>query len=122
MPSKAEAIIIKSDEYGAYTGLGLPLTLRTLSEGVGTLREPERHFLGVYQLHTNLNDGGFYGFFTNTSGDFTAAALAGLQAMGAPHTHGLLIRACSVFPSGVVPATQGERELFLQDSSSGDKW
>jgi hypothetical protein len=122
MPSKSEDIITKSDEYGAYTGLGLPLTLRTLREGAASLSEPERHFLGVYQLHTNVNNGGFYGFFTNASGDFAVAALAGLEAVGAPHIHSLLARACSVFPSGVVPATQGEREVLLQDSSGGDKW
>ena len=122
MPSKAEDIITKNDEYGAYTGLGLPLILRTLRESVATLSEPERCFLGVYQLHTNVNNGGFYGFFTNTSGDFAAAAFAGLQAVGASQIHGLLTRACSVFPGGAVPPTQGEREVFLQDSSGGDKW
>lgn len=122
MPSKAEDIITKYDEYGAYTGLGLPLILRTLREGISTLTEPERCFLGVYQLHTEVNNGGFYGFFTNTSGDFAAAALAGLEAMGAPKIHGLLTRACSVFPGGAVPRTQGERELLLRDSYGYDKW
>jgi len=73
-------------------------------------------------LHTNVNNGGFYGFFTNTSGDFTAAALAGLQALGAHHIHGVLTRACSVFPGSVVPPTQGEREVFLQDRSGGNPW
>ena len=118
MPSKAQEILANNDEYGAYTGLGLPLTLLALRRGNDSLSETERQFLGVYQLHTNVNNGGFYCYFTNSSGDLAAEALAGLERIGALHVRSLLSRACSIFPNGIVPKTQVEREVFLQDRSS----
>jgi len=121
MPSKAEEIIRNSDEIGAYTGLALPLIVRTVERGVGALTEAERQFVAVYQLHTNVNNGGFYGYFTNTSGDFATDALNGLERIGALHIYSLLAKARSVFPDGSVPRTQAERETFLQDRPS-DKW
>jgi hypothetical protein len=121
MPNKAEEIIMTRDEVGAYTGLGLPLSLRAHEEGLGVLSRPECYFVAVYQLDMDVNNGGFYGYFTNTSGDLAAEALAGLEHLGSRHIHSLLAQACSIFPSGQVPRTQRERELFLQ-GTSGDRW
>ena len=122
MPNKAEDIIANNDEAGGYTGLGLPLVIRASDQGYKTLSAAERYFVAVYQLDMGVNNGGFYGYFTGPSADNISDALAGLERMGADFTRGLLAQAASIFPNAQVPTSQGEREIFLQGDSSGDRW
>ena len=121
MPNKAEEIIDNNDEIGAYTALGLPLIERAVQQGYSTLSGPELLFISVYQLDMDVNNGGFYSYFCGPSADHAADALRGLEQIGARHIHSLLAQACSVFPGGDVPRTQGERETFLHDRSD-DRW
>lgn len=117
MSNRAEEIISNNDEIGAYAKLGLPLTIRAVKRGKETLSAPERQFLAVYQLHTDVNNGGFYGYFGNSAGDLVNDALLGLRNMGADRILDILKKACAFFPSGKVPATQGEREALFRSSA-----
>lgn len=112
MPNKA-AEILALDEVGAFCGLGMALLKKSERDGISSLSESERYFYSIYCLDMDVNNGGFYSYFTNPAGDLAADALAGLPRIGATHIHGLLQRASSVFPGGVVPKTQGGREIFL---------
>ena len=121
MPKKLTEILAQANTQ-AFCDLGIALLIRSERDGYASLAEPECRFYAVYRLDMDVNNGGFFGYFTNTAGNLAADALIGLEQMGACHIHSLLQRAASVFPGGVVPKSQGEREVFLDDSTPGDKW
>lgn len=112
MQNKA-AEILALGQVEAVCGIGLALLRKSERDGIIALTVPEQHFYSIYRLDMDVNNGGFYSYFTNTAGDLAGVALAGLPRVGALHIHSLLQRAAAVFPGGVVPKSQGEREVFL---------
>jgi hypothetical protein len=121
MPSKAEDILANNDEIGAYTELGVALIVRASHQGYNALSQAERYYVSIYMLDMDVNNGGFYGYFTGPSADSAADAFAGLERIGAGYTRGLLAKAASIFPNAQIPKNQGDRERFLQDGST-DRW
>lgn len=47
----------------------------------------------INELETEVNNGGFFQFFANTSGEFTDETIEGLKIIGAEYTRNLLIKA-----------------------------
>ena len=116
MSTKLEEILAQEDGR-AFGGIGLALLRKSERLGDSALSEPERHFYAIFGLDMDVNNGGFYSYFTNTTGKGAADALSGLPQIGASHVQSILQRACAVFPGGVVPKSQGDREIFLGPTS-----
>lgn len=86
---------------------------RIESHGFESLTLSERASFGLTWLYMETNNGGLHQFFFNDAGKLAADALRGLEMVDAPATASILRRAMSVFPGGVVPAEQGDRQDFL---------
>ncbi|MBS1724293.1 MAG: DMP19 family protein [Armatimonadetes bacterium] len=74
-------------------------------------------------LENEVNNGGFFQFFWNSSGIYAQEAVAGLQLLGAKKTEGLLKSAILTFkkdfPNGLDPSKRGDiPEYKLQENSS----
>ncbi|WP_035614333.1 DUF4375 domain-containing protein [Haloferula sp. BvORR071] len=73
--------------------------------------EPEFH-VHLYLLYQGeVGNGGHFQFFLNPSGRHTAAVS---RALAFHHAADVFNRACSVFPSGAVPADDTAREAFIE--------
>jgi Domain of unknown function (DUF4375) len=88
---------------------------RIQSHGFDTLTPSERAFFAMTWFFREANNGGLETFFYNDAGGYTSDALRGFEQVGAQETAGLLRRATSVFPGGVVPTEEIRRRDFLCD-------
>ena len=89
---------------------------RIESHGFESLTASERSAFALRWFYIEANNGGLHQFFFNDAGKLAADALRGLEFLGAQSTAGILRRAMSVFPGGVVPSDQEQRREFLNDS------
>jgi len=85
-------------------------------EGLESLTPSERAAFALRWLYIETNNGGLHQFFYNDAGKLAPDALHGLEMLGATKTARILSRAMSVFPRGVVPASQEHRRAFMCDS------
>ncbi|GMV98428.1 MAG: hypothetical protein AMXMBFR83_27780 [Phycisphaerae bacterium] len=69
----------------------------------------------VTWVEREVINGGFWQYLYNTSADLPLQALEGFQTMGSTDYAGLLKRALSVFPGGVLPPTRGNRMRCLPE-------
>lgn len=75
----------------------------------------------VDELESEINNGGFDQFFSNSSGDRFAETIAALRTIGATHTAKIVEAACAKFPGGMPPKDRDARqELLEQISPDGD--
>ena len=82
---------------------------RTAS-GIGGLSRENQNFFAAFLLEGEVYNGGFEQYFANSSGNFYAYALRGLDDIGAAECRDILIAAKAVlFGAGDVPETQEAR-------------
>jgi hypothetical protein len=84
------------------------------------LSVPESVFRAVWELETEVNNGGFHQYFFNSSGKFARFALDALRAVGASQTAGILELAISVIGTDVQwsnDAARQERLVALPDEA-----
>jgi len=90
------------------------VALRESEVGFDGLSEPERVFLCVQDVESEVNNGGFLQYFYNSSGNRALFASRSFETIGASHTAGIVKRACAVFPNGEPPSDRTEREELLE--------
>ena len=66
------------------------------------LTKPEQIFFCIWELESQVNNGGFHQYFFN-SGEYTNETVEALKEIGALYTAGILQNACEVFPDSKVP-------------------
>ncbi len=69
--------------------------------GFDALSVPEQHFVAVWALEADVNNGGFDQYFFNSSGDFAFVVVEALRAIGADRAAAIVQEAVDVFgPAG----------------------
>jgi hypothetical protein len=87
--------------------------------GFGALPDAEKKFFAACCLESELHNGGFDQFFSNSSGSYYEYAVAALDEMGATQSKQLLLRAKQVlFDFTAVPTDTGKRRTYLRNNSS----
>lgn len=79
-----------------FNGLGEPPLLRLWSTPFALLSEPEQIFFVVFELETQVHNGGFVQFFGNDIGRFTSLASASYRAIGAEKAAAIVEQAVTV--------------------------
>lgn len=77
-------------------------------DNMNALNDHERIFFVVQTLETEVNNGGFEQFFSNSSGDFANELVSAFTQIGASHAAEICQKALSVF-QGKVPRDRTER-------------
>lgn len=88
------------------------LAQRAISRGAESLNDVEAAFAFVRAFQVELNNGGFWAFFYNSTGDFPDATVRGARAIGARSAE-ILERAIAVYV--------GDRRSFASDEDRR-KW
>lgn len=78
------------------------------------LNEYEKKIYLVMEYEVEMNDGGFEQFFYSDISNYVHEVCAALLEIGAYQNAELLQQAIEVFPNGVVPLEQNEREKLLR--------
>jgi hypothetical protein len=87
-------------------------------DGFYRLSPHEQTYFSVCLLDGEVYNGGMHQFFHNSSGDYYAEALRGLEELGATRSHGLLLAACrEFFPCGEPPRDTAARRAILPEPS-----
>ena len=91
-------------------------------DGFYRLSPPEQTYFSVCLLEGEVYNGGMHQFFYNSSGDYYAEALRGLQELGAMRCHALLVAACREFFPGDEPPreTTARRDILPEPSHDLD--
>jgi hypothetical protein len=66
------------------------------------LSKPEQVFFCIWELESQVNNGGLNQYFFN-SGEYTSETITALEEIGAFYTADLLRKAVALFPGGKVP-------------------
>lgn len=69
-------------------------------ENPAELTPAERVFVCIWQLEAEVNNGGFYQYYSNSAGDLAADTPAALEAIGAMQTAVIVKGANGLFPGG----------------------
>jgi hypothetical protein len=80
-----------------------------------------RDFMFAQYFKACIDNGGFYGFIINPSGDEALATVDAIAALGASRSKALLERVIRSFPDSNYPSSVFEREAVL-DSVDVDSW
>jgi hypothetical protein len=86
-----------------------------VSSAADFARLPARVQVGycIHQLEAQMNDGGFYQFFANASGEYTRETLQALAAIGAHRTRALLEKAIAIaYPEGYPGDAAGHQDAL----------
>jgi len=83
------------------------------NERFSELSPSERVFILIWELETEVNNGGFNQFFFNSAGDRASATAVALRTIGAERAATIVDRANSSFPDGP-PADQAVRQNVLE--------
>ena len=67
------------------------------------LSEPEKTFVFIDIFESEINNEGLYGFFYNTSGEFSHEVLQAFTAINANESSSILYKALRIFPELPVP-------------------
>lgn len=78
------------------------------------LSAPEQVFRAVWDLESDVNNGGFEQYYRNSSGDTACHVVRALTEIGARDAAGIVARANSAFPQASPPRDQGDREEQLE--------
>lgn len=89
----------KADKLGSFTKLSLP----------------ERHFIYIDIFESELNYGGLFHFFYNTSGEYTHEVLEAFEAIQAKDSASLLNLAIRKFPELPVPNEIIKRRFYINN-------
>jgi len=75
--------------------------------------EPQKNFYYNQNLEREVNNGGFYQYYYNSSGDFAHETIDSLKAIGANKTAEIVKIANDQFPEMKVPKDRVERQNIL---------
>ena len=84
------------------------------NERFSDLSPSEQVFILVWEVETEVNNGGFNQFFLNSAGDRASATAAALRSIGAERMASIVDRATSSFPDGP-PADRSVRQSLLEE-------
>lgn len=79
-----------------------------------SLSEPEQNFVFIDIFESEINNEGLYGFFYNTSGEFSHEVLQAFMAIKATKTAEALDKALRLFPELPVPKDILFRRQFME--------
>jgi hypothetical protein len=79
-----------------------------------SISEEEKVLVYIEELEREVNNGGFYQFFFNSSGDYTEEAVQSLRKIGSVKFLNLLESAIAQFPNSFVPKDSVERQRILK--------
>ncbi len=88
---------------------------------IDKLNEHERVFFITQTLEEEVNNGGFWQFFYNSSGDFSGELIDAFTKIGALKTAEICKQALSIF-NGDVPTDRDERGELLAQLDCNDFW
>lgn len=88
-------------------------------DDVSALSEAERIFYITQSLEMEVNNGGFYQFFYNSSGDFANELVSAFTAIGATATAAICQKAIAAF-GREIPVDRDEREEMLDELESDE--
>jgi hypothetical protein len=92
---------VESANKGALFDVSKHVFARLETGGFKALSQPEQVFVCIWELDTEVNNGGFHQYYFNDGGDRAVDAVRSLEAIGAPQTAALVTRANRLFgPSG----------------------
>lgn len=74
------------------------------------LRPEERVFRAVWEMESEVDNGGFRQYFWNSTGETAFAAVSALREIGARKTSEIVVRALSVFPGGAPDRNEEARK------------
>jgi hypothetical protein len=80
------------------------------------LTPEEQVFLSVWQLESEINNGGFHQYFLNSSGDVAWFAPEALERIGASKMAAIVRRANAVFSGGSPPTEPVQRQQALESA------
>jgi len=119
-----EKLLLSEDKNGSVIELDNYIcSLCNWSEEIDILTEPQKNFYFNQELEREVNNGGFYQYFLNSSGSFAYETINSLLSIGANRTAIKLQRAIDLFP-GVVPKDRVERQKALEKmgDSATEMW
>lgn len=89
-----------------------------------TLTPLEKNLYLCESFELEVNNGGFYRFFWNSTGNYTYETIEALKAINALDTAKLIHEATSLFPEGKVSVSRDERQDFMNndDTPETDNW
>lgn len=88
-------------------------------DDMSVLSEAERVFYITQTLEMEVNNGGFYQFFYNSSGDFSNELVSAFTAIGANATATICQKAIAAFGRDI-PVDREEREEMLDELESDE--
>ena len=93
-------------------------------EKIEKLNSSQRVLLIVQNLEREINNGGFHQFYWNSSGDYANETVDALNKIGAEKTAGIVNKANSEFPKGIVPSDRQKRwsKMKLISENSKTNW
>ena len=86
-----------------------------------TLSRPEQVFRAVWDLESDVNNGGFDQYFFNASGDTSFDVVNALKAIGANKVAAVLSKAVALFGLDGPARDQSLREEQLENAGLGDE-
>lgn len=79
------------------------------------LSRPEQVFRAIWELESEVNNGGFEQYYANSSGDTALAVVEALEAIGAREAARIVKAAHGVFPEGRPSPDATERQSALEE-------
>ncbi len=114
MTDSLDEILASDDPVVVVTGL-LPIVQHRLGAmAVDELPEPQRILLVIYELISEVDNGGFIQYLGNSSGDHVAHARAALWTLGATDALGILDEVVSTLGAGVAHPDRATRAAVLE--------
>lgn len=77
------------------------------------LSPAEQVFRAIWDLESDVNNGGFDQYFFNSSGDTAFAVVDALKAIGAQETARIVAEANGMFPGSSPPRDRDKRQVLL---------
>jgi hypothetical protein len=84
------------------------------------LSEPEKVFHVVWRLEGQVNNGGFWQYFWNSSGDHAFIAPYAFEQIGARKTAQIIREACAPFPNGIPARDRSARHNQMREFPGND--
>jgi hypothetical protein len=81
---------------------------------------PERVFAAIWELESEVNNGGFHQFYFNSTGDIANFTPDALKAIGAINAMKLVLEANGLFPNGHPAEDQMARRAQLEAIGKND--
>lgn len=98
--------------------------LCSYGDDIEKLTEPQKQFYYNQCLEREINNGGFYQYFINSSGNFAYETVLSLRAIGADTTAEILQKAIAQFPDHTVPTDRDERISLIEqiEETANEAW